>query len=210
MPLLLLIYIPILVGLIAIVVVYLKTDIPPRVFFIDPVSEFNAPMYVGLLSNLGVLLWGAAAAVCLFGGWLALQGSADRDSGWFLISAGLISAMLMFDDLYLLHEEVFEDHLYIHQKFVILTYAALVFTFLIRFRNLILETDFMLLNIAFGFLALSIFVDLFVTPEEFTVLGGLPGRHLIEDGFKLTGIATWSVYLIRTSVQRVTPLVQST
>jgi hypothetical protein len=207
-PWLLLIYVPILVGLSAIVVVYLNTDIPPRIFFIDPVSEFNAPMYVGLLSNFGVLLWGAAASVCLFGGWLALNSSVNRESGWFLICAGLISAMLMFDDLYLLHEEVFEDHLFIHQKFVILTYVALVLMFLVRFRNLILSTDFVLLLIAFGFLALSVLVDLLVTPEEFTLLGGLPGRHLVEDGLKLTGIATWSFYLIRTSVQEVTPLIR--
>ena len=57
-PLLLLIYIPLLLGMAVLVAIYLIADIPLRTFFIDPVSEFNAPMYVGLVSNFGVLLWG--------------------------------------------------------------------------------------------------------------------------------------------------------
>lgn len=204
-PLLLLVYIPILLGLAALVVVYLVADIPLRWFFIDPVAEFNAPMYIRLVSNFGVLLWCAAAAVCLFSGWLVFSRTKKRELFWFLICAGLVSSLLMFDDLYLL--EVLPDHAHIPQKLVFVGYGGLVLTFLIRFRQEILNTDFLLLLLAFGFFALSVFVDLFVTPEEFYIFGSFPGRHIIEDGFKLLGIATWSVYLIRTCMQKVAPLI---
>ena len=148
------------------------------------------------------------AAVCLFGGWLTFQSGNHRETAWFLTCAGLISAMLMLDDLYLFHEEVFEDHLFIPQEFVFLAYGGMVLGLLIRFRKLILNTDYLLLLLAFGFLAISIAVDVFVEPEEFTVFGNIPGRHIIEDGFKLLGIATWSVYFVRTSTQLVAPLVR--
>lgn len=207
-PFMFLFYTPILLGLAGLVAVYLIADIPMRLFFIDPVAEFNAPMYIGLISNLGVLLWGAAASVCLFGGWLCLQSEGHREKGWFLTCAGLISAMLMLDDLYLLHEEVIEDHLFIPQEFVFLAYGVMVLCLLVRFRKLILSTDYLLLLLAFVFLATSIAVDVFVKPEEFTVFGDIPGRHIIEDGFKLLGIATWSVYFVRTSMQLVAPLVR--
>ncbi len=206
LPLLLFLYVPILLGIAIVVLIYLRTDLPPRIFFIDPVAEFNAPMYVGLISNFGVLLWCAAASICLLCGWIVFQSGDNRELAWFLICAGLVSALLMFDDLYLLHEEVLPDHLHIPQKIVFLAYGALVLGFLVRFRQMILNTEFMLLGLAFGFFAVSAVVDLFVTPEEFVVFGSIPGRHVIEDGCKLLGIATWSAYFIRTCLQKITPL----
>jgi hypothetical protein len=74
---------------------------------------------------------------------------------------------------------------------------------------MILSTDFILLLLAFAFFASSVFVDLFVTPEEFSI-AGIPGRHLIEDGLKLLGIVTWATYFVRTGVQMVSPSVHST
>jgi hypothetical protein len=208
-PLLFLIYTPLLLLLVTLVIANLVTDIPMRWFFIDPVAEFNAPMYIGLVSNFGVLCWGAAASVCLFGGWLSIKSGNHRTNAWFLISAGLISTILMLDDLYLLHEEVLPDHAFIPQKLVFVGYGVMVLAFLIRFRDTIFQSDYLLLILAFGFFAISVGVDLFVEPEEFTIFGGFPGRHIIEDGFKLLGIATWSVYLIRTSMQKVAPLVRT-
>jgi len=209
LPLMLAIYVPILLGIGVLIGMYLVAEIPLRLFFIDPVAEFNSPMYIGLVSNFGVLLWGAAAAVCLFGGWLTLKSKRHQEQAWFLICAGSISAMLMLDDLYLLHEEVIEDHLHISQKFVFAAYGVMVLALLIRFQKIVLSSDFMLLVFAFGFFAISIAVDLFVHPEEFVIFGSLPGRHIIEDGFKLLGIATWAAYLVRTSAQKVLPLIRT-
>ena len=114
----------------------------------------------------------------------------------------------MFDDLFLLHEEVIEDHLHIHQMFVFAAYGAMVLWLLVRFRDLIAGTDFILLVFSLLFFAISVVVDLFVKPEEFFIFGSFPGRHIVEDGFKLLGIATWSTYFIRTSIQRVSPLIK--
>ena len=152
---------------------------------------------------------GAAAATCLFGGLLTFKCKHHRESAFFLMGFGLISMLLMLDDLYLLHEEVIEDHLHIPQKFVFVAYGIMVLGLLIRFRKLILDSEFLMLVLAFGFLGISVIVDLFVTPEEFVIFGGFPGRYIIEDGFKLLGIASWSVYFTRTSFQIVSPQISS-
>lgn len=204
-PLLLAIYIPTLVTLVVLVIVNIITGIPVRYFMIDPVSEFAAPMYLGLVSNLGVLLWCSTAAVCLFSGGMSLNVSKDREVSLFMLCSGLITSMLLFDDLFLLHEEVLPDHLFIPQKLVFAAYAGLTLTYLFRFKRMILNTEYTLLLLAFGFFGLSVFVDLFVTPEEF-LIAGYHGRHLIEDGLKLFGIVTWSAYFIRVCIQKVRPL----
>lgn len=208
-PFMLLVYTPLLLGFAVLVAVYFVTDIPLRVFFIDPVAEFNAPMYIGLLSNFGVLLWGLAAATCLFTAWLIRHADGRREHTWFLLGAGLISTMLMLDDLYLLHEEVIEDHLHIHQKYVFAAYGLMILALLFRFRNLILQSDYLLLFLGFILFAISIGIDLLVHPEEFIIFGRLPGRHILEDGTKLLGIASWTAYFVRTSEQSVAPLVES-
>ncbi|MDC3256214.1 hypothetical protein OAU93_02315 [bacterium] len=208
LPIISIVYLPVLLCLAALVAVYLITEIPLRIFFIDPVAEFNAPMYVGCVSNLGVLLWGAAASVSLFGGCLAFNCKSQNEVAWFLVCSGLISTMLMLDDLFLLHEEVIEDHLFIPQKFVFAAYGVIVLVFLIRFRRMIADSDFTLLFLAFLFFSISVGVDLFVEPEDFVIFGGFPGRHIIEDGFKLLGITSWSLYFVLTCFKRLSPLIQ--
>jgi len=201
--LLLLIYLPTVGALGLLVVINRVADIPLRLFFIDPVAEFSAPMYVGLVSNFGVVLWGSAASVCLFGGWLLLKNPRTRSRAWFLVVSGLISAVLMFDDLYLLHEEVLPERLHIPQPLVFVAYGGLIVGFLIGFRRLILASDFALLLLAFGFFGASILVDVFVTTEEFFIFGDFAGRHLIEDGLKLLGIVVWTAYFWRVSIRTV-------
>ncbi len=203
-PVLALIYIPTVVGLGLLVVVNLVADdVPLRLFFIDPVSEFSAPMYVGLVSNFGVVLWGSAASVCLFGAWLLRQKPDARPQAMFLAASGLISALLMFDDLYLLHEEVFPERLHIPQPLVLTAYGVLLVVNFVRFRRMVLESDFALLLLASGFFAASVAVDLFVTPEEFFLFDDFSGRHLVEDGLKLLGIVGWTAYFWRLSTQTV-------
>lgn len=201
--LLALIYLPTLAAVGVLVAVYLVADVPLRSFFIDPVSEFSAPMYVGLVSNFGVVLWGSAASVCLFGGWLLLQESNTRPRAIFLLASGLISAILMFDDLYLLHEEVFPERLHVPQPLIYAAYGAVIVGYLIGFRHLIRESDFALLFLAFVFFGASALVDLFVTPEEFMLFTDFPGRHLTEDGLKLLGIVGWTAYFWRLATQTV-------
>jgi hypothetical protein len=202
-PVLIAAYIPTLLAVAAALVVSQLSGVPMRRFFIDTVSEFNAPMYVGLFSNFGVVLWCGAASVCLFGGWLLLKRPGCREPSWFLLCAGLISAMLMFDDLYLLHEELLPDHTFIPQKLVFAVYGVVLLVFLARFRNLILSTRYLLLLFAFGFLAASAYIDLFVTPENFLLFGRLPGRYLCEEGLKLFGIVSWATYFICTCAVQV-------
>ncbi len=161
-------------------------------------------MYVGLVSNLGVLLWCSCAAICLFSGAVICQGFSNRETCLFMVCSGLFTAMLLLDDLFMLHEEVFPDHLFIPQPLVFVAYGFITLAYLFRFRKTILATEYLLLILAVGFFAASVFVDLFVTPEEF-LIAGYPGRHIIEDGLKLFGIVTWTAYLIRVCISPFAP-----
>ena len=112
-----------------------------------------------------------------------------------MLFSGIMTMILVLDDLFLLHEEIFPEHLGIPQKFVLLGYMGLTLVGIVVFRKSILGTEYLLLLIALGFFGLSVFVDVF--DHEIDALIG-HWRYLFEDGFKFLGIVSWLGYYWRT------------
>lgn len=65
----------------------------------DVFSTASIPVYTGLVSNVGAFLWVAAVAICLFARGMAPAG----ERGFLLVSAA-ITAILLVDDFYMVHE----------------------------------------------------------------------------------------------------------
>ena len=194
LPILSAIYVPTLILLGLVVIVCMVTNVPIGYYVRDPVRIMEAPRYVGLLSNLGVLIWCATSIVCLFS-YAALRNKTNnKEMSGFLLFAGLLTGILMLDDLFLGHEKVQE---YIPEAVVYAGYLAIILFYLIRFTDIILKTDFLILAFALLFFGLSIAGDIYLIriPEDF--------RLLFEDGSKLLGIVSWFTYFTRVSLKYV-------
>jgi hypothetical protein len=154
----------------------------------------EAPFYGGYLSSVGVVLWATAAAVCLFVAATPAQveDAARRETRLLLATFGLLTAILLVDDLFMVHEALLQ-FTGRGQKAVLLLQGALTLWMLWRFRDAIVDTNWLLLATAMGLFACSLVVDLDVVT--------LPQRlhHVLEDGFKLMGIAGWCGYAVSTS-----------
>ena len=159
------------------------------------------PFYIGLVSNLGVLLWCTTAAVCWLTAIVLHHKKSKLTSSFFLWSAG-ISTVLLFDDLFLIHEQVMPRYLGISEKKVLASYGLLVLGYLVRWWKQILQTDYLLLVLAFVFFGISVFVDL-------AMKFGLNSPDWVEDLFKLTGIVSWSAYYLRTCLTQLNGLIRS-
>ena len=157
----------------------------------DPAAALQAPFYLGFVSNVGILLWAAAAGVFLFAARvLALAGG---DARWrrFLFASGAFGALLALDDLFMLHERVLPDVLGIPQPAVAAAYAVDGLAYLAWFSPLIAASAWPVLLAAFGLLAASLGMD--QLPVE------LYARALWEDAAKLLGIGAWLSYALATS-----------
>lgn len=152
----------------------------------DPAAILMAPVYIGLLSNLGVVFWSAAAAVCFFGA-LVCDQRAGGVRG-FLIASGSLTVLLMLDDLFLFHEVIFPKYFGIREKWVMISYMALLAVILVKYHRVILNTKYVVLALSLVFFMLSIFFD-----KVFTMFGEI---HLLEDGAKFCGIVIWMVYFV--------------
>jgi hypothetical protein len=164
----------------------------------EPAAILGGHALTGALSQLGGLVWSAAAAVC-FLTWLVKRGrpASGRVPPVFFLASGLFMAAMMVDDVYQFHEELAPIFLHVPDEAVVLFYVLVAVVWLVLFWRTILETDYVLLVIAAVCSAISVLVDaLSDTPTN--------SRYLLEDGFKLLGIVGWLGYLGRVCYRALT------
>jgi hypothetical protein len=191
----LLYFVPLL-FLAAIYVISLQLNVDMGLFFRDPVSIAGLPSVAGIVSSIGVMFWTISATLCLFS-WGVLRGRLSQASfSTFLLCAGLMTTILLFDDLFLFHENLYPKYFGISEKYIYLGYASLIVCGMVKFRNNILDTDYVILLSCLTFFASSLLVDQFQQQIQ-DVIGGT--RILLEDGFKLLGIVGWFGYFLRCS-----------
>ena len=192
----LLVHVPTLVFLL---ILFVQTRYSLDNLMRDPLSTMKAPFHTGVISNLGVLVWFSSAPVCLFSAVVVRKTGGDVVRTRFFLSAGLLTAMLAADDLFMLHESA-GWRLQIPELAIYAGYALLICAFLVSFRPYILQTDYVLLLIALGFFGTQVIVD----PPEFQARYSEKVGRILEDGGKLLGIVTWTVYFMRTCTRELT------
>ena len=149
----------------------------------DLAQTCDTALGVGVLSNLGYLLWISAAAIALFAalaGVVPLRGRVRQ----LLLCGGAISLLLCLDDMFLLHDR------YIGSTFLYSLYAVFALLILVRFRRQVQALGGGSFLLAVALLGLSVLIDQFqeLIPVPYTRL------QLVEEGAKFLGIATWLAF----------------
>ena len=145
----------------------------------DLAQTCGYPIGVGMISNIGILLWGAAASICLF---TTFSENINSESSKLLLLGGIFSSLLCIDDFFLLHDR------YIGPDFLNVTYLSISIFLLVRFQRILKKIGVFNLIISILFLGLSIFFD-GVIQQVFNQSYQL--TQLIEEGFKFIGITCW-------------------
>lgn len=165
-----------------------------RLWHIDPVILLRdvyvvvgAEPYAGLMSNSGLLGWFVAATVWSITVYLLHPHRADPCYG-LAISAGVISAVLLIDDGWMLHEYLLPQLTGLSEKVFLAGYALLAIMFAGYALPRMSQTDYLLAGIAAGCLATSYLIDI--------VLPFTPRHTLHEDVAKLSGIIFWAAYAL--------------
>lgn len=179
-------------GLGAAAVVLVALDLEPFRLMRDPASISGLSPAEGLISNLGAMLWMAAAAVAALGG--LVVGSPDPRGGRFLLIMGGLSLGLGLDDLFLIHEHL---AVRIPEEITFGIYGAAILVSLLTFRAEASRSPTAFLVIAVSFFALSFGVDMFQDSLDL-VLG--QWRIFAEDGAKFLGISSWFAWLMTTAI----------
>jgi hypothetical protein len=165
--------------------------------------------YSGIVSIFGLLLLCCAASICFFSSYLIDANNKD-DEKWklFFRCSGYFVLLLLIDDTFQIHEN-FSTLLFgvdaniglvnkklqnILESTVFSLYGSLFFFYGFYFRKLIYRTEFLVLILAFVFFSMSIAVDV--------LLENLKGHFILEEGFKLLGIASLMTYYVKACYQK--------
>ncbi len=183
----------------------LSTMVAVSVFYNVPMHKLTCDIsciadihpFSGVLSNLGILLWCVAASTCAFAA-MTIRSAGDRKNYLFLLFSALLSAYLLFDDFFMFHEVMARWCFGLNEKVIFVLLGIAVFIYIVSFRKVILQTNFIILLLAVAFLSLSVIVDAIFEPW-LSRLGDW--EYLIEDGAKWLGIVFWCSYYIDSSFQ---------
>jgi hypothetical protein len=170
-------------------------DVPTWYMVCDMTVLFKkAKPYCAFLSQLGLLLWAAAAAVSLLTA--AVLSKTHEMKGFFQFS-GWLTLYLCLDDAFLIHDKVMPG-LGIREIISLPLYLGVIIFYLFKYRAVIFKTEYLLMGMALFFFACSIGQDV-VNLRLF----GDP--YIFEDGAKFIGILIWLAYFFfagRTVIQR--------
>lgn len=171
-------------------------EIPIAKFTRDPLAITGGHPFLGIISNIGAILWSSAAAFCLLSISILRKKDKPADTIRFIGLGGFISLVLLVDDLFMIHERIFPQYFGIHERLLFILYGLLIFLYFAFYIKIILNTEYLFLISALFFFGLSIIVD--SIPESI-----IPMHHLFEDGAKFIGIASWVSYQFSVCFQEV-------
>ena len=154
----------------------------------------------GVLSNLGVLLWCATAAICWHTARLLRDATLSDDFRFFRSSA-ILTTYLLTDDFFQLHDFLVPQYLGWNEGVVYVLLACGVATYFIRFRRIIRRSNFGTLAISMLFLTSSLAMDTILQPWLHQLKDDW--AYFIEDSAKWLGIACWCSYFSNTAYQTI-------
>ena len=163
------------------------------IFSRDPIQILNGKPYVGILSSIGIIFWSMTAGVLLYSSKIsALQKKPKRET-YFLFFGGLLTILMLFDDLFLIHEVVFPEYVNIDEKIFYVFYGLSIIALVVYYHEIVLKTDYILLILAFCAFGSSVLTDIVdAMGIDVTQL------YVFEDGLKFLGIIAWFAYFTRT------------
>jgi hypothetical protein len=180
-------------------------DITLSYFTRDVVALGDLPFFAGLTSQVGGMLWSVALGICVFAVLLLQQQGRNGDAKRFLLQSAVLTGVLLLDDIFLVHEDIGPDYLHIGEKTIVVTYFLFTLFYLFSNRKEIFSSDYLVLGVALGMFATSIFFDA-ADLDDYDSLSRIfteQFQTFLEDGFKFVGIATWLVYFARYSLQKI-------
>ncbi|MCT7970679.1 hypothetical protein [Laspinema olomoucense] len=202
LPIMMAVYLP---TFLIVLLVRQQNRVPIHHLMGDPTKLTNSPFYLGIVTKLGILLWCATAAICLFTSLYLKPLNPSLKHQQFLFFAGILTTVLMLDDFFQFHEEVFPTYLGISEKIVYLAYVIMVALYLVKFYTIILSSRYLVfVGLALVCFALSILLDMRAIVDLVDI--GLiydRDRALLENGFQLFGIVSWFTYFSLTCKEQI-------
>lgn len=120
----------------------------------DPLDTANLPFYIGIFSNLGVLLMASASALNFLGASILGRGHQHFQ---ILVLSGIFTLGFALDDLFMFHDRILPGHLHFPEKLAYGGYFLFIILYLLYFlRDIYTYTNYTLMIFALAALGISV------------------------------------------------------
>lgn len=173
-------------GVTALFVLFAQlADVPFDYFSRDVSAVLEGPFYAGTYAQLTILVWSVPAAVALTAAYVMRRVGLPARAR-LLLAAGLITAIMVIDDMFLVHESL-AKYLHITEKAEPAAYLLMIVGFTYWFRRQLGVNALLALG-ALGCWGISATLD---------NLLHLSSDFAVEDGMKLVGVGIWTYMVLR-------------
>ena len=183
----------------------------------DP-HELTRLRFLGIVSNVGILVWASAVSFSVFAALAVADGPAGDRQRWFFISSAGMTVVLLIDDLLLVHEFADDVVAYfiefdrtrrqkdILEGMVFAGYGALFAVYAFVFRDVLRSArGLRFLQAALAAFAISAAIDFGLLDALGIALpdhgSSFDARSLAEEAPKLVGIVYYSAFYLATARQ---------
>lgn len=178
--------------LLFVIILLLRTyRIPFEYISRNPESHFGIPIYAGLFQKIRVILWSASISICFFTYLIIKTSSYGNQNAKYIYYSGILTLLLFIDDYFQIHSAA-RLILHIQNTFVYLAYALYVLYIFYRFKEIILNSEYKILIVAFLLLGLAAVMDLLNDAKIITF--GI--EEELEASIKIFGVVTWTIYYV--------------
>ncbi|MFN7643881.1 MAG: hypothetical protein ACK5PW_12510 [Burkholderiales bacterium] len=187
-----------------VIAVVVRKGLPPAIANRDMAQIGNLHPLVGVISSLGALLWAAAAAICGLTAAVLARARAPRSEVRFFAAAACLTAYIVIDDFFMLHEVLLPTYLGMYERHAVGLVAACAMLFVATSFRRIRATRYGLFVLAVALLATSVLIDRY--DAMFVAHGWDPEwRSVMEDAPKWLGIACWFAYFADAAMAALLP-----
>jgi hypothetical protein len=186
----------VVIGLVFPVALTVLTPNDISVFTRDVFSIAKIPPIAGFLSNIGAFVWCASLSIIIFTIFSIHRNNSVRVFSFIYCSA-FITGWILIDDFFQIHDYWFVL-IGISEMYAYIGILLFITVYFILFFRIIINTRYLLLLLALGFLSLSVAFDLM---QHFYDLGRTDGRWFVflEDAPKWIGACFWAAYYFSTA-----------
>ena len=181
------------VGILAITITMIvfgkSTNIDLSYFSRDLNALAGNPWYFGTITFLCSFFWSFTVAICFFT-FALLKNDRLKEAQLFKI-IGIFTIILLIDDVFMIHEDIFPNYLSIPERVIYLIYFFIVIYVVKQYFNFIKKTNYIILFTAIFLLGTSAFFDILSNNV-------LPDKNFYEDVIKLFGTTFWFYYFFDT------------
>ncbi|GAB4423615.1 MAG: hypothetical protein OHK0015_01360 [Chloroflexi bacterium OHK40] len=177
----------------AIVVLGLTRQIAFSTLVRDIFALTGRPVYLGLLSNLGILAWTVGAVSWLMGAAMLRGRPAQAELFRLTLVLGLLTTLMVLDDGLMIHEYLFPRFTGLPEQLFLAIYPLGLVVATVAGGRSVVRTPYPIGLIAGSLLAGSLLVDWILPVSDVQLL--------VEDGMKFAGIVFWAVYACSTALQ---------